>query len=163
MSKPSSWHAAFARLLLVSSGLVGCVGTAKATRFYQGPERPRNEVARLSGPVARIDGNSVPTGGGTFDLLPGCHVVQIGGRIGDLSPTPVSGWSATLPPLVYAFRMQPGASYSISFEPEASLGRRSVGFGDIVAAERTAQGKLRVVPPARSREDVMACLQPTPS
>lgn len=143
----------------LTCSMLGCVGTSRATRLYPGAELPQEKLARLSGPIERVDGQEVSGGGGSFELLPGCHVVQIGGRVGDTGWAPQGAWSATLPRLIYALPMRAGRSYSISFEPEPALGRRSIGFGRIVARERDGQGHERILPAARSRADLTACLR----
>lgn len=149
--------AALFGLALVSS-LVGCgIGSARGTRLYSGAELPRDQVARLVGPVTRVDGSEVPNGDGAFELLPGCHIVEIGGRIGSVSNSPVSGWAATLPRLFYPFRMRAGHSYSIDFQPQPSLGLGPVGWGQLRAVEQDRSGASRIVEPARSLEDVEAC------
>jgi hypothetical protein len=145
--------------LVIALGLVGCVGSSAGKQLYAGPLRSSNEVARLSGPIVSVDGQDVPSGGGSFFLLPGCHVVHIGGRIGDTSPVPGLSRSATLPSLVYAFRMRAGHSYSIAIEPEPELGRRSTFSAKVGATETDAQGKRSRVPAAHSSDDISECVR----
>ena len=38
---------------------------------------PPNQVADLNGPIGKIDGREVNGLGGRFDLLPGCHIVEL--------------------------------------------------------------------------------------
>ncbi|HVY30812.1 MAG TPA: hypothetical protein VHB79_29840 [Polyangiaceae bacterium] len=160
MDLPAFSRRALPVLGLLSLGLLtGCIRTARGQQLYGGPQLPEERVARLVGPIERVDGNSVPAGVGTFELLPGCHLVQIGGSMGSFKSAPESGWSATVPREVYAFPMRAGRSYSITFEPEPALGMRSVGFGRIVAREDDGAGHHKVLRPAHTREDVNECVR----
>jgi hypothetical protein len=40
-----------------------------------GQRLPRDQVARLFGPIASVDGQDVSRLGGAYELLPGCHAV----------------------------------------------------------------------------------------
>lgn len=145
--------------LFGASLLVGCLGTSRGQPLYGGEQLPEEQVARLLGPIERVDGRAVPSGTGTFELLPGCHLVQIGGSVGSFKAAPESGWVATVPRQVYAFPMRAGHSYSITFEQEPELGMRAVGYGRVVAREDDRHGHRKVIPPAHSREDVAECVR----
>src|SRR5688572_9814129 len=58
----------------------GSAGQRRGTLLYPEPAQPlpRSEVAVLSGYVAEVDGKDVADDdvGGSFELLPGCHVVR---------------------------------------------------------------------------------------
>lgn len=139
----------------------GCIGTTRGLPLYGG-DLPRDQIAQLIGPVRRVDGQSVPTGYGTFELLPGCHVVQIGGGVGSANISTGGGWAATLPPLTYAIRMRQGYTYTITFEREPSLGLGPVGYGDIVAREEDRDGHQRPLTFARDRADIAECQRWSP-
>jgi hypothetical protein len=121
------------------------------------PPRRRDEVALLYGPIATVDDEKVAASGNTFELLPGCHIVTIGGKTGKVDPLHHGGWVATLPPLTYAFRMRAGGSYSIDFEIDPSLGVGPTGTGRVVAREHDAQGRAGVVPPVQNSAEIDAC------
>ena len=139
--------------------LPACVGReARGAKFYAGAERAPAEVARLIGPITVVDGQKVSGLGGSLELLPGCHVVEIGGRVGQVDPRQ-GGWAATLPHLVYAFRMRAAYSYVIEVQHDPALGFGPHGSGRIVAFEQDREGNKTYLPPARARADVDACLR----
>jgi hypothetical protein len=116
----------------------------------------REDVARLSGYVRSVDGERVATDGGTFDLLPGCYLIE----------TP-SSWTrgsdqgavvVTTGRVVFALPMRAGYMYSTDIEVEPMTG--PTGFARIVANENDAAGQLvRRVAPAQSQQDIRACQQ----
>lgn len=128
--------------------------------LYAGPTRPTHEVARLSGPIATVDGVEVSRVGTSFSLLPGCHVVELRRRIGE--GTTSGAWSAELRYTQYAFRMKAGASYEIEVQLQpgnAAMGSANVGGVLIEAVERDPSGKVvGVVSPVRKPAEVDACL-----
>lgn len=153
---------------LVSASLVSnCMRpSARGIPLYDsaGPVRERNSVSILMGQVTVVDDKPVDSGGAAFELLPGCHVVEIGGRVGRVDPR-FGGWVATLRPLTYAFRMRAGHSYSIEVEREPSLGLGPKGNARIIAFDRDPNGDGRAVPSAHNPEDIAACRRwsPVPS
>jgi hypothetical protein len=150
------YHPLFFSLL----GLGGCLTTSHGLRLYEGDQDlPRERVARLVGPITRVDGRVVPTDVDSYLLLPGCHVVQIGGAVGKTSPSPSSGYAANLPALTYAMPMRPGYSYVIEIEREPTLGVMAVGRGRIVARETDREGNERPLPIASGPADVEECLR----
>src|SRR6185503_2309407 len=98
--------------------------------------------------------------GGWFELLPGCHVVELdrrvaGGSTGLTSAVYLSGEFANT---TYALRMKPGARYVIRREISEGLG----GLGstvrvDLSAREEQASGAATDLAPARSAQDVKDC------
>lgn len=146
--------------LLAVGAVSGCIHNDRGLPLYGGDTLPEERVARLVGPIERVDGKAVPGGTGTFELMPGCHLVQIGGSVGTaFKAAPEDGWVATIPRLVYAFPMRAGHSYSISFEPAPTLGKQSVGTGRMLAREDDRKGHRQVISPARTREDVAECVR----
>jgi hypothetical protein len=109
-----------------------------------------------------VDGHDVASLGGSFELLPGCHVVQIGGRTGQVDVMR-GGWAATLPPLTYAFRMRAGHGYVIELQRDPTIGLGPHGTGRIVAYEQDAAGRVSYVPRVRGRAAVAACLRWAPA
>jgi hypothetical protein len=85
-------------LVIITFGVIsGC--TTPITRLYEGPEKPRSEVAILCGPNLSIDGKELC---GEIHLLPGTYVVS-----------PLSE-----PDVKLSFRAEAGHSYAL--EPYAS-------------------------------------------
>ena len=128
--------------------------------LYPGPARPSAELARLTGPIAKVDGADVSRLGGTFALLPGCHLVELRRKIGEGT---VSGaWSAEIGHLTYAFRMRAGQSYEIDVRLQhgnsESVGNATVGNVSVEAVERDASGQaVASIPPVRKSADLEAC------
>ncbi len=129
--------------------------------LYPGPARSPIEVARLGGPIAKVDGADVSSLGGNFALLPGCHVVELQRKIGEGSMS--GAWSRDLGHRVYAFRMRPGWSYEIAVHLQPgndAVGNGNVGQVTVQAIERDASGKtVANVLPVRKNADVEACQQ----
>ena len=147
----------FAWGLLVLCGASACVrGERRGRPLYAGEVRSVQHVAQLRGPITKVDGYEISEGS-AFELEPGCHIVQIGGRVGAVDPSQ-SGYSATLPALTYAFRMRPGATYTIEFVRRPSLGQGPMGWGNVVALELDAQSRRTEVPLVRSRAQIADCL-----
>jgi hypothetical protein len=145
--------------LLILGALVGCIGReTRGAQFYAGAQRPPDQVARLIGPITVVDGRKVNALGGSLELLPGCHVVEIGGRVGQVDPRQ-GGWAATLPHLVYVFPMRAGYSYVIEVQRDPALGFGPHGTGRIVAFEQDAQGRSTYLGPVRDRSEVDACFR----
>jgi hypothetical protein len=118
---------------------------------------PRAQIAQVAGPIAKIDDRDVADQGGVFDLLPGCHVVELDRRpVSD--PYALSGGmylSGQFPPTIYAFRMKPGARYVI----RRDLITDSSGHArmSLFAREEEPTGVGSEVSPAQSSEDLRAC------
>jgi hypothetical protein len=111
------------------------------------------------GPISRVDGRVVPSDADSYLLLPGCHVVQIGGAVGKASTAPNGGYAANLPALTYAMPMRPGYSYVVEFEREPTLGKMAVGRGRIVARETDREGNERPLPIAYDPADIEECVR----
>jgi hypothetical protein len=136
----------------------GCITTEGDVhpRLYTTPARPAAEVATLFGPIATVDGQDVSSRGSSFELLPGCHVVTLLKKVGDINPT-VGGWSATLPNYVFAFRMRPAHAYVIEYHLQDGSG--STGQLAMKVEERAPQGQGPASPlgPATDPADFEAC------
>lgn len=127
--------------------------------LYPGATLPTEQVARLTGPVARVDGADVSRLDGAFALLPGCHVVELRRKIGEGT---VSGaWSADIPPTTYAFRMRAGRSYEILVHLQSGnqgVGSANVGSVRVEAVERDSEGRtVANLRPVRKPADLEAC------
>jgi hypothetical protein len=117
---------------------------------------PRNEIAQVTGPISKIDGRDVLDQGGVFDLLPGCHIVELDRRL-TADPYSLSGgmyWSGQLPTAIYALRMKAGARYVIRRDlyADGTTGRVSLS-----AREEEMSGAVTDLSPATSVEDIQAC------
>lgn len=128
--------------------------------LYEGQARPASEVARLSGPVGKVDGVKVSRLGTLFALLPGCHVVELPSTLGEGSSS--GAWSVDIGHVEYAFVMKPGYLYAIEIKTQpgnaASTGNADVGGVAITAVERDAGGKLLAkIPQVRTKADLEKC------
>jgi hypothetical protein len=119
---------------------------------------PRSEIAMVAGPIAKIDGQDVGDQGGRFELLPGCHVVELDRRMVPDGNNLSGGmyWTGQFPSTTYAIRMKAGARYDI---------RRDIfadgQTGRIVLSARSeeASGAMADLVPATSEEEIAACRQ----
>jgi len=130
------------------------IGTTPAYPLYPNAGAvPPDRLARLSGPIASVDGQDVATKGSSFDLLPGCHVVVLQHNIGEGSSS--GAWVATFGRLVYAFKMRPGHAYLVGSERGESTGPMT--WVRIIARERGPEGRAVQVPLARTQSDIDDC------
>ena len=146
-------------LVALSGTLVGCLAPQRrGVSLYRAEQRlPRERVALLEGPIQAVDGVDLgSSGNATFELLPGCHLVKLGGHIGKFDQH-YGGYVAVVPPRYYALPMQAGASYIFELQPGASLGKGSTTPLRLTAEERNRQGRIRALVPIRERADVEAC------
>jgi hypothetical protein len=120
---------------------------------------PRTAVAELMGPIGKVDGQVVIDQGGTFELLPGCHVVELDRR--PLNSDSLSGSvyvSGQFPPTTYAIRMKAGATYIIRRNfPTDSMG--PIVRIQLSAQEEDASGKVADLNPIQSIDEIHACNQ----
>src|SRR5258707_12854819 len=102
---------------LLFTVLASCaLGTTRGVPLYEpsGVPHARGDVAVLIGPIKFVDGKDVALLGSAFELLPGCHVVQIGGHAGHVDREPHGGWGPSPPPPAYAFPLAPCATYTFA-------------------------------------------------
>ena len=118
---------------------------------------PRSKVAQVAGPIASIDGRNLLDQGGPFDLLPGCHIVELDRRMTGLPYSPSGGayWSGQFPRTIYAIRMKASARYVI----RRSIDVNSTGQGRMIlsAREEEPDGATTDLVPASSMADIVAC------
>lgn len=151
------------RSLLVSATLaLGCLHTEPpAVPLYPNSESarlPPAQVADLTGPIGKIDEREVGGLGGRFDLLPGCHVIQLD-RQSDNSNYALTGaiyLTGGFPATTYALRMQAGARYIIQRQTVTQ------GIGPTMrvvlsAREEAPGGAVTDLDPAKSVADLRAC------
>jgi hypothetical protein len=112
----------------------------------------RDKVSFLRGQIAYVDGNGVRDKGTAFELLPGCHVVQLARSVGDSAGD--GAWSAHLRRFVFAFEMKPAHTYTVDVRFEGSSSMYGRVF--VVAQEHAPDGSAIRVPVARG-SDVDDC------
>jgi hypothetical protein len=126
--------------------------------LYPGPERSRAEVARLIGPIGEVDGQDVTKLGKAFSLLPGCHVAKLASKTGAINTLGGGGgYVASLPPALYAFRMQPAHTYEIEVAVDPITG--PTGTLNLHAWDRDEHGGSIEVPPVTSTAQIDECMK----
>jgi hypothetical protein len=144
--------------LLLGSACINRGGEARP--LYPGPPRPAGEVARLFGPIGTVDGKDVSRLGKSFALLPGCHLVKLAEKTGEINTLGNGGYVASLPPAVYAFRMQATHTYEIEVVLDATTG--PTGEIRIRAWDRDATGVSTEISPIGSTAEIDDCMKGQP-
>jgi len=143
---------------LATPAFVGCVGHGRPYPLYPNPEvrlEPA-KVARLTGIVATVDGVDVAGHGDAFELAPGCHVVTLLKKLGEVGEH--DPWSVDVPRNVYAFKMTGGHVYAI--EHRVQMGSDRNGTVRVSAIERDGHGAIiGPVAPSRGAQDIEECKQ----
>jgi len=106
---------------------------------YSGPPQPESEVAKLGGYVQIVDDRDVSDLGNTFELLPGCHIVQTPTQWGHTELN-IGGVSWTTGHITYFMPMKANHSYQIKVEGHAKDGTHH--WGTVTATETDSQGTL---------------------
>jgi hypothetical protein len=123
--------------------------------------RPPEQVARLFGPIASVDGRGVSRLGKSFSVLPGCHVVQLLEKVGSINTSNGGGYVGVTGGAVFALRMRASFTYEIDVQVQNVTG--PVGQLSIQAWERPAAGgNATAIAPARSVEEIADCQRWTP-
>jgi hypothetical protein len=168
----------FVAFVGLTASVGGCLATPPAQRGYPlyevAAERPpANQVASLgtilpggSTPgggatsfIKSIDGRDVSTLAETFELEPGCHVVETASGLVVTNDTIT--FRGQLGTRVFPFRMRAGHQYLVVVEFGPSAG--STVRVSLFAEERDASGAhTQQVAPATSPADVQACRAWTP-
>ncbi len=114
-------------------------------------------VAQLMGPIANVDGREVIDQGGTFELLPGCHIVDLDRRVNSNSYalTGAAYVTGQLPLTTYAIRMKAGASYIIKRSLSDTMG--PMVQIQLSAREVDASGKATDLYPIKSAAEIQGC------
>jgi hypothetical protein len=152
----------FRSLLIPTTLALGCLHTeVPAVPLYPNSDStrlPPAQVADLTGPIGKIDEREVGSLGGRFDLLPGCHVVELD-RQSDNSNYSLTGGiylTGSFPATTYALRMQAGARYFI----QRQLVTQGIGPTMRVvlsAREEAPGGAVTDLEPAKTVDDLKAC------
>lgn len=117
---------------------------------------PRTQIAEVFGPIVKIDGNDVIDWGRPYDLLPGCHLVELERHVkvngmvvrrpGSFGPEPV---------FIYALRMKAGARYIIQ---QAYCAGMPFSVGTCPSArEEQPGGAVTDLTPVSFGQDILAC------
>jgi hypothetical protein len=118
--------------------------------------RPPEQVARLFGPIASVDGRDVSRLGKSFSVLPGCHVVQLLDKVGQINTSNGGGYVGVTGGAVFALRMRANFTYEIDVQVQDVTG--PVGQLAIQAWERRAEGgNGTAIAPAKSVEEIADC------
>lgn len=149
----------FAPALLALDCVAGA--TQRGLPLYSVSATPlaRTAVAELMGPIGKVDGRVVLEKGGSFELLPGCHVVELDQR--PLNSDNLSSGvylSGDYPLTTYAIRMKAGASYIIRRSFPGSGGGSMIRM-QLSAQEEDASGKVTELFPMKSADEIHECNQ----
>jgi hypothetical protein len=122
---------------------------------------PRSQIAQIAGPIAKVDGQEVIGQDGPFDLLPGCHVVELDrGRLVTEGSAPLRGtyWNGAFSSSTYAIRVKAGARYVIRLQIyTGGLGPSGNSRGELSVREEQASGAMADLAMAKSAEEIAAC------
>jgi hypothetical protein len=132
-----------------------CVSDHPPVRLYPDSEKPASPgaVATLYGDVRDVDGKFVSEHGGTFELLPGCHVVGVVETWGRMDMDKNSGVVANLPRVAFAMPMQAGRRYVVEIQARpGSLGGTLI----ITGREEDREGNVTDKFPPMSDEQAAA-------
>jgi len=137
--------------------VTGCLtGSSRGHALYPAIDPPpkQDEVARLTGYVERVDGREVSSFGSSFDLLPGCHIVQTPTEWGTFGG--VGGVVMKTGNLVFPLPMQAAHQYVIAIRTTDTSG--PVANAVVEATETDLDGNIiHVFSPAQSVAEVDAC------
>ncbi len=117
---------------------------------------PREQLAQVTGPIGKIDEKDLTGQSGWFDLLPGCHVVELDRRV-VADGYALSGaryWTGQFARTSYAIEMKAGARYVIQRQIYSDGSSTRVILS---AREEEAGGAIAELAPARSGEEIAAC------
>ena len=121
---------------------IGCITTShQGYPLYepQLPARPHDRVARLFGPLAKVDDRDVMELGRAFDVEPGCHVVEVRQ---DFLQVDSSGAARPLEERRIVFGAMMTAGYIYSVERTAVMANDSVGRFWIALRETAPDGTV---------------------
>jgi hypothetical protein len=150
------------RALVFATLALGCLASEPpAIALYPNAAAgrlPPGQVATLAGSIARVDGRDVADLGGPFELLPGCHVVELIRQIPNNGYGLSAGVYGTgqLPVAIFALPMKAGARYVLRRDlvPAGNgMGRRLI----LSAREELPGGAATDLSPSAAWADIVAC------
>ena len=120
---------------------------------------PREEVAQLGGYIRLVDGQRVDEDK-TFELLPGCHVIQTPEHWGRVDSSS-GGVLVDTGHRIFALLMKPGHRYHVDVSVKMMGG--STGSAAVEATEEAPGGrKKQIFYPAQTTADIAACKEAAP-
>jgi hypothetical protein len=146
-----------ASVATAATAAVGCLAAPTAARGHplyseRDGRPPTDQVATLTAVlrgdtsfgggaapfIKAVDGRDVPSGIRAFELLPGCHVVELARRI--LITNSAVEWTGQIDARAFVFAMKPGSEYTVAVElsSEGSIGAAQMKFSGV---ERDASGR----------------------
>jgi hypothetical protein len=131
------------RLLAVFGFLsTACIGSGTTYPLYSnaGQKLGPEAVASLTGDVAYVDGRDVSPYGNSFELLPGCHVVQPPEKWGGSSYGQPTVW-ATIGKISFAMDMKAQHRYSVHVEVVRLSGNDAANV-TVEAREESTDGTI---------------------
>jgi hypothetical protein len=142
--------------------IAGCITrSGEPHPLYPDAPRPPEQVARLFGPIAAVDGQDVSRLGKSFSVLPGCHVVQLLNKVGQINTSNGGGYVGITGGALFALRMRASFTYEIEVQVESVTG--PVGQLTIQTWERPADGSSATpLAPARTADEIGDCQRWTP-
>jgi hypothetical protein len=162
-----SWRAvAPAAVACAALACTACTSSRDIAAYPLYPNREtrvltRDQIARLFGPIASVDGRDVSRLGGAFEVLPGCHVVRTrADQVESTSYVTVIGRPGGR---VFALRTKPGYTYIVKREVSDRFGSMYLR-ADTFAQELSETGaETSVIHPADSPDELAACERETPA
>jgi hypothetical protein len=120
-----------------------------------GARLPREQIARLFGPIASVDGRDVATLGNAFEVLPGCHVVLTrGDAVESTNYVAVIGHPNGR---FFALTVKPGYTYIVKREIQDQLSTMYLR-SDTFAEEHDAAGaQTQILQPVHKPDELAAC------
>ena len=135
-----------------------CISVARPYRLYRPAPQPLGpeQVSTLTGYVQFVDDKDVSSLGGSWELLPGCHVIGTPSHWGDQSAGGNFSVTATTGRWTFALPMKAGHQYRI--EVRAGVLTAPTGSLTIKGYESDLGGnKTREFERATSLKDIEAC------
>ena len=137
--------------------LVACIapsGRGEPLYPVTEPRPKREDVAELGGYVRQVDNQQVSESG-SFELLPGCHIIKTPAHWGSVDSSS-GGILVDTGHRTFAIVMKPGYRYHIGVSVKTMGG--STGSAAVEGTEEDLKGKkTQVLYPATSTADIEAC------
>jgi hypothetical protein len=151
------WFSSKCPLALAFAVMGGCIATGGRGYPLYGSDRKLSatEVASLVGRVQDVDGEDVRKRGGSFELLPGCHVVGTPAKVGNIDVNGMMVVSSTR--VLFALPMKAGMGYVVEID-ENPRTRGPAGAASMRARETDPAGHtVREFAPTTDPSELAAC------